>query len=155
MSTQIGTNIFLFITQIGTNMFYVSPAVQRDQSQRRRQRRRCSITSLGICIRADLFDAYRSTVEIYRFKNVFLQKFSTKNGPPFGGPFCFYASIFYFSLALIVFLSFSQTFTMAKVSSPQYFSRFSRQASSSSSVMFSIAANAAEASVPLCTPSRL
>ena len=28
-----------------------------------------SITSLGICIRADLFDAYRSTVEIYRLKS--------------------------------------------------------------------------------------
>ncbi len=42
-------------------------AVQRDQSQWRR----CSITSLGICILADLFDAYRSTVEIYHFINVF------------------------------------------------------------------------------------
>ena len=108
-----------------------------------------SITSLGICIRADLFDTYRSTVEIYRFK-IFSVKTSTKSGPPFGGPSCF-SSIY----DCIVSLSFSQTFTMAKVSSPQYFSRFSRQACSSSSVMFSIAANAAEASVPLCTPSRL
>jgi len=29
MSTQIGTNIFLFLTQIRTNMLYVSPAVQK------------------------------------------------------------------------------------------------------------------------------
>ena len=57
MLTQIGTNMFQFLTQIGTNMFYVSPAVQRDQSQRRR----CSITSLGICILDDLFVSVKAT----------------------------------------------------------------------------------------------
>ena len=51
--------------------------------------------------------------------------------------------------------SFRNTFTIAYVSSPQYFKRFFRISSTSSGVWFAISAKEAEASAPLWTPSKL